>query len=201
MFNDNKIAAIRATVTDGVTLGHPCCAVHDCQEPLQSQRDSFCQLHQDERKICVVTSCWSSVEAGYLTCSIATHRALEEFQKQSNTAMFQLKKRLQVNKVQQTTDAMDSSSSALGLEGDIDDDELVVEMSENSKTASICDGKAVEGNKRLRARFGRRRTHNEELCVTCCGVILGRATFFGSEAPNGVRVSDKLLYIYNTHKL
>ena len=57
----------------------------------------------------------------------------------------------------------------------------------------ICDGKPETGNRSVKARFGRRRTHNEQLCVASCGVILGRATFFGSEAPNGVRVSGKPL--------
>lgn len=52
----------------------------------------------------------------------------------------------------------------------------------------VCDGKKKSGNKKVTARFGWRWTHNEELCVTSCGVILGRATFYGSEAPNGVRV-------------
>jgi hypothetical protein len=58
----------------------------------------------------------------------------------------------------------------------------------------ICDGKDDGGNQKLKARFGRRRTHNEELCVASCGVILGRATFYGSEAPNGVRVSALLFF-------
>ncbi|OJT04033.1 hypothetical protein TRAPUB_5269 [Trametes pubescens] len=51
---------------------------------------------------------------------------------------------------------------------------------------AVCDAKSADGNRRLHALFGRRRTHNEELCVTSCGVIIGRATFFGSEAVNGV---------------
>ncbi|KAJ7078210.1 hypothetical protein C8R44DRAFT_896024 [Mycena epipterygia] len=50
-----------------------------------------------------------------------------------------------------------------------------------------CDGKSTKGNRVLRARFGRKQTHNEQLCCFSCGVIAGRATFFGSEAPNGVR--------------
>jgi hypothetical protein len=50
----------------------------------------------------------------------------------------------------------------------------------------VCDGKPDTSNKSVWARFGRRCTHNEELCVVSCGVILGRATFYGSEAPNGV---------------
>ncbi|KAJ7429546.1 hypothetical protein B0H11DRAFT_2405433 [Mycena galericulata] len=50
-----------------------------------------------------------------------------------------------------------------------------------------CDGKPEKGNRVLRARFGRKRTHNEQLNCFSCGIIAGRATFFGSEAPNGVR--------------
>ncbi len=52
-----------------------------------------------------------------------------------------------------------------------------------------CEEKSPEGNRRIKALLGRRQTHNEELCVASCGVLLGRATFFGSEAVNGVLVS------------
>ena len=52
-----------------------------------------------------------------------------------------------------------------------------------------CPSKPDEGNTKPRARFGRRRTHNEQLVVATCGVILGRATMFGSEGIDGVRVS------------
>lgn len=48
--------------------------------------------------------------------------------------------------------------------------------------------KSDKGNAAPRARFGRRRTHNEQLCVATCGVITGRATFYGSEAVSGHRV-------------
>jgi hypothetical protein len=34
---------------------------------------------------------------------------------------------------------------------------------------------------------------NEELCVATYGLIYGRATMFGSEGPNGIRVSNVLL--------
>ncbi|KAH9965569.1 hypothetical protein BGW80DRAFT_1254963 [Lactifluus volemus] len=52
---------------------------------------------------------------------------------------------------------------------------------------AIPDDESEMGNYTVKARFGRKRTHNEELCVASCGVILGRAAFFGSEGPNGVR--------------
>jgi hypothetical protein len=52
----------------------------------------------------------------------------------------------------------------------------------------VCNGKPVTGDKLSCAQFGHKRTHNEELCVASCSVILGRATFYGSEASNGVQV-------------
>lgn len=63
-------------------------------------------------------------------------------------------------------------------------------------TTTNCSDKTETGNQKVRARFGRRRTHNEQICICSCGVILGRATFFGSEAPNGVRVCLNFLSFY-----
>ncbi|KAI0321281.1 hypothetical protein OF83DRAFT_1168620 [Amylostereum chailletii] len=57
-----------------------------------------------------------------------------------------------------------------------------------------CATKPDSGNSRPRARFGRRRTHNEQLVVAPCGVMLARATFFGSEAINGAREFLHVVY-------
>ena len=59
----------------------------------------------------------------------------------------------------------DDFGEGSGVQGD-DDDTLIDEN-------GVCDGKPDTGNKSVQARFGRRRTHNEELCVASCGVILG----------------------------
>jgi hypothetical protein len=124
--------------------------------------------------------------------------------------MFQLKRRLENLKISQPTSSLPippaessrlrNESAALptdllpdsselfdigeraGEGAGIEDEEVEVDIAER------CDGKPETGNRKVRARFGRRWTHNEELCVASCGVILGRATFLGSEAPNGVRV-------------
>ena len=48
--------------------------------------------------------------------------------------------------------------------------------------------KSDAGNNPPKARFGRRRTHNEQLIVCCCGVVAARATMFGAEAVTGVVV-------------
>lgn len=121
--------------------------------------------------------------------------------------MFQLKHRLERVKISQTHDSLppaisnDDDLPELIAPDDDDDEHDWEELGEGSgiygeemdtliDEHGLCDGKPESGNKSVRARFGRRRTHNEELCVGSCGVILGRATFFGSEAPNGVRVSN-----------
>jgi hypothetical protein len=160
--------------------------------------------------MCVVVTCTTIAEPGFRTCADPEHRKLETYYKQQGKAMFQLKHRLERAKVSQTHDSLSSGDKhelrgivrasnddgevnedkddfgeGSGVQGD-DDDTLIDEN-------GVCDGKPDTGNKSVRARFGRRRTHNEELCVGSCGVILGRATFYGSEAPNGVRVSFYLL--------
>ncbi|GJE98506.1 hypothetical protein PsYK624_147380 [Phanerochaete sordida] len=90
--------------------------------------------------------------------------------------MFRLKQRLERTRATQADSLGLSNTSAT------DDLELLVDKD------GLCDGDKPEtGNRHTRARFGRKRTHNEELCVASCGIILGRATFFGSEALNGVR--------------
>ena len=71
----------------------------------------------------------------------------------------------------------------------LDDEDEEIELSLPDEQFEGCDGKSAKGNKTVRARFGRKRTHNEQLGVFSCGITAGRATFFGSEAPNGVRVS------------
>lgn len=65
------------------------------------------------------------------------------------------------------------------------DEQVLLDLS-----GDLCDGKPETGNQKLRAQFGCKRSHNEELCVASCGVIFARQRFYGSEAPNGVRVCN-----------
>jgi len=175
--------------------------VHDCPEPLPHVKKRFCQLHSHLEACCAVTKCDNDAETGFRTCADPNHRKLETYYYEQGKAMFQLKHRLERAKISQTHDSLprnlasagdndgdendDDIGEGSGVQGD--DDDILVDKD------GICDGKPESGNKSVRARFGRRRTHNEELCVGSCGVILGRATFYGSEAPNGVRVSFLLL--------
>jgi hypothetical protein len=54
-------------------------------------------------------------------------------------------------------------------------------MEFDGNTDSACPSKPEAGNRKIRALFGRRRTHNEQIMVRPCGIIVARQTFFGSE--------------------
>jgi len=43
--------------------------------------------------------------------------------------------------------------------------------------------------KKIRAQFGRKRTHNEQIIVAPCGMIMARETFYGAEGVATVVVS------------
>lgn len=51
-----------------------------------------------------------------------------------------------------------------------------------------CPEKPAASNRSLRATFGRRRTHNEQLGTRPCGIICFRETFYGSETTPQVLV-------------
>ena len=78
---------------------------------------------------------------------------------------------------------------------DEEDEELEVDDSESKQgNVTATEGPASENTtlvaptvtampkKRVRARFGRKRTHNEQILVAPCGMILARETFYGAEA-------------------
>ncbi|KAG2131405.1 uncharacterized protein EDB93DRAFT_1255512 [Suillus bovinus] len=62
---------------------------------------------------------------------------------------------------------------------------LAVDADGNVQAAVAQDSPAVSSHK-LRAQFGRRRMHNEQLIVAPCGMILARETFYGAEGVGSV---------------
>ncbi|KAH9834909.1 uncharacterized protein C8Q71DRAFT_710647 [Rhodofomes roseus] len=152
---------MRAVVTDGVTVGRPCCGVHDCKGRLLSQRARFCDTHINYERQCSILGCENDAESGFKTCTTESHRAIET--------------------------AHTAKRSALSDGDPMLDDEL--DMDEEGGT-----GASTQSSPKVRARFGRRWTHNEQLCVATCGVVLGRMTMYGSEAVSGVKVFLRRLF-------
>lgn len=184
-----------AIVVDGVTLGRPCCAVHDCHEDLPSNRDRFCKTHADLHQQCAVEGCENSVAAANrMTCSLEDHKTLEDQHHARGQAMFQLKRLIERRTVSNPENAAPELS----------DTNMPYEYSEEIEMATdktACDGKDEKGNTRIKARFTRRRTHNEQLFVRGCGVIPARATFNGSEAISAVKVSRAVVCLYSLSSL
>ncbi|KAF7378197.1 hypothetical protein MSAN_00244300 [Mycena sanguinolenta] len=86
-------------------------------------------------------------------------------------SLFQLRGRLQRANVSHPNDAFAAEVTA----------EEVEEM--DVPASGECEAsKDPNGNRKLRALFGRRRTHNEQIFVRPCGMIVAHATFYGSES-------------------
>lgn len=184
---------MQPAVCDGDTIGHRSCRVHDCKVPLSTHNHRFCPVHDHLKTRCAVTNCISEVTPGFRTCEDVEHRALEKAYFQRGKALFQLRSRLKKAGIAVPPDSVP-------LEDDShpdNDEEMVIESSPSGPLEVLdCAGKPEEGNRRLRAYFGGRRTHNEQLIMRPCGVILSRATFYGSEAVSAVNVcSCPLVYI------
>ncbi|KAF8156137.1 hypothetical protein BJ912DRAFT_1027204 [Pholiota molesta] len=110
---------VRAIISDGITIGHPCCNVAHCEEALTSKRDRYCPGHMWLETCC----------SGTLACIDPEHQSLYRI-----------------------------------VEAD-----------------SVCPQKPETGIRKLRGRFGRRQTASEQFMLRPCGIVVARATFFGSE--------------------
>lgn len=144
---------VSAAVTDGVTMGHPCCCVKDCKEPLARVTDQYCHIHLNYGLQCCINDCGMPREPGFRTCALNEHREEEKSRK------------MRVRRPAHQRRQM--------LTGNEDD---------NGDNAAS--GRKVK----VKGRFTRRWTHNEQLMVRPCGVVIGRATCYGSESMTAVKV-------------
>jgi len=79
---------------------------------------------------------------------------MEKLHRTRKSAMFQLKNRLQRAQVAHPNDAMPTD---VPLEDQDGDEEQVLEF------VPHCPDKPDEGNQKVKAQFGRKRTHNEQI--------------------------------------
>lgn len=158
-------------------MGHTCCSVHDCTIPLADQQDWFCPAHESLKSQCCIYNCRMEAESGHLTCSMPLHRAFEK-SREANPALFTLRRRLDRAGLSEIPSVhgipTETSSQSLG------------ELSSGEPRQSSASTNLPKG------RMSRRWTHNEQLFVRPCEVIISRATFFGSEGVSGVKVSSMM---------
>ncbi|KAJ6589052.1 hypothetical protein B0H19DRAFT_1058126 [Mycena capillaripes] len=168
---DGNWYQITAGVHDGVTVWHLACSVHNCTEPLLSQKAQFCSTHAHLKDVCYIQGCVSAVQPGFSTCSLDSHRAHELASIERHAAMFRLHNRLQKSGIPQVGKAGSTS--------------MVEEL---PTPPSVAEGSSASasGSSAMKGKNSGSWTHNEQLFVRCCGVIISRVTFYGSEGITGV---------------
>jgi hypothetical protein len=158
-------------------MGHTRCIVHDCRLPLMNQTHRFCSHHNNRRYLCSVYGCDSAADPGFCTCSKQSHRAWEE----TRSALPQLRARYQqagISEVPRAGNLTPTHTVAHAVRSD-----------NSSITQENLPGSSADENARpIKGSASRKWTHNEQLFVRCCGVIISRATMYGSEGLTGVKV-------------
>lgn len=167
-------------VIDGVTIGCCCCGIHNCHIPLSSNHNRFCPEHKGRNFVCAIVGCEQPVVEGKLACAEDKHQAVERVHREHGQAQFQLKERLQRAHVAHPTNS-DVVDSAMVDEDDGEEEEFIVEggSAQPVEASQVKDGK-------VHAQFGRKRTHNEQIIVAPCGMIITHETFYGAEAVTSV---------------
>jgi hypothetical protein len=175
---------VEAPVTDGLTIGHPCCTSFACPIPLSSNRHQFCKTHSHLRLQCAVSGCshpvvqHSKTVDGKLvtttmkTCDDPVHQEMERLNKEQSKANFQLSQKLMRQNVSHPNDAM-AEKRLIDLV-DLEDTEEWFEVEDGqvrmftinnpgatgeldaSVAVAACPSKPNSGNRKLKVRFGRR---------------------------------------------
>ena len=184
---------VSAVVVDGVTIGRPTCGVHNCKTPLNNNRHRFCPDHTDMNNICAVVGCDNGVVPTKRTCSDPTHQETERIHTERGQAQFQLKERLARARVAHPNNAFVEETDPVEDDGDFDVPEEEFDVVGDHVTVPPIADDALDiagpaTKKKIRAQFGRKRTHNEQIIVCPCGIIVARETFFGAEAIPSVVV-------------
>ena len=161
-------------------ISHSCYSVCHYSNPVVNTKNQFCLGHQYLELKCSIEGYIVATQKGWKTCNNPSHHQVKAAYKSVSKAAFQLKARLQRTQVAHPDDAAEV----------IPHDDLFEAPNNNT-------GEAEEGSTKLRALFGRRRTHNEQIFVRPCGIIIARETFYGSETTPQVLVGFYYLLIYS----
>lgn len=109
---------VHPIVGDGVSIGHPCCGIFSCTEPLQNNRHRFCKTHFEEHQKCAINGCNSPIsdKDNTKTCSDPAHKSMEKKNKEKAEASFTLKEKYSKMQIAHPTEvftSMDSESESM----------------------------------------------------------------------------------------
>lgn len=147
--------------------------------------------------MCSIIGCNLPVVPGRCTCSTPDHKHVEGTYELHGQSRFQLQERLAHARVAHPNDTIsqDVEISTLHLPDAEEEYELnemgtlaLPVVDDGDLTPAVNVGHGQPTRRRLKAMFGCRRTHNEQLMVAPCGMIIARQTFFGAEGVASVVV-------------
>ncbi|KAG1850679.1 hypothetical protein F4604DRAFT_1661024 [Suillus subluteus] len=221
---DGTLARTEVVVTDGVTVGRPCCGVPRCKNPLENNRHRFCSVDPDHKKLettCAVEGCDRPVTRDSKSgkyrkaCDDPVHVKMEGANVESLRSGKSKTQRQKVAKLDNAMSSLDppqlpaDSTMALPIQ---DGDEWYEHDAQTGAVRSVrpavmtstgvldtqpdpaVDCQSKDTPPKLKAIFRRQRTNNEQLVVRPCGVINGRGTMYHHEAVSNVLVMIEQLY-------
>lgn len=192
---------MRACVTDGITMGFWTCSASElqlktldpnstathCEQPLDKVNHRYCPAHHlSLGNMCPAQPCVAPIEPGHKTCANPEHRDAHDKFKERNTSMFGLPRRFNRPNTHLQMDPSVLLSAETGEVALSEEELLYAEVQEREHEGARDGGTSKPPKKVLISRC---RSHNEQLMVAPCGMILARKTFYKSESVTKVKVS------------
>ncbi|KAN0075257.1 hypothetical protein V8E55_011280 [Tylopilus felleus] len=214
---DGIATKTEVVVTNGVTIGRPCCAVLQCKNALESNHHRFCAAHRARESICTVEGCDQPVKKDGLSVHKACNDPLHLHMELLNLESMQHEKsKGQRDRISKLDDMLHAVNNVATHDIPLQDGDTwyehdqcngAVHIIQPAKTTStgISDSPAAPPQmtpqcpnktapKKLKAVFRRQRTNNEQLVVRPCGIINGRATMYNHEVVSNVLIFIEQLY-------
>ena len=171
-------------------------------------------MHRDLSNICAIKECSAPALEGKRTCIDPSHQEVERIYILRGESRVQLQEKLKRQRVSHPNDGIAAEVHIDELIDDEEEEEFEVDYTEQDPNLvhgvneGILDLRGVSpesplptmtstSKKRISAQFGRKRTHNEQILVAPCGIILARETFFGAEAIATCAVSTKYSFAHH----
>lgn len=119
--NGRKVSAV---VIDGVTIGRPCCSIHNCHSPLQSTQHCFFPDHAGFDLICSIIGCNMPTAPKSQTCLDLHHQACKKNHHEHGQAHLQLKEHMKCARVAHPNDALAQEETHTDGESNSDGENL-----------------------------------------------------------------------------
>lgn len=187
------VDAADAGTMDGVTMGFPCCSVEGiCCIDLKTPKERFCPIHSDRKDKCFVAGCDlpPDKENKSLACSTPAHHERElEVRRRTHKGMRELLSRY-LRRLRGEDDESGTVSTTESQPTALPADPTL--SSTQSEGIELTVGTLFKAHNllgKVLGRLNRKWTHNEQLFVRPCGVIVSRCTFYHAESLTASAVS------------